>query len=330
MTEPLIAIEGTLRLPPVRALADPSVTFGREWSPMTTRPTVSQSEFAIAAARLHTAYVDAARLSRTASSYRAASLWSAFSEGQIRQRMLQLMQAGESSGEASPRDDIAAPIPLAVDAPSPAQEDEPGIVYKALRTAIAIGCAAVIVWLLFGHDLRPLNDDPAAALSTADRAGSAGLSQSAAQSAPHAAPLLVAASADIAPAVESNTGVAASATNLKTGAQPEASAKKPDASAEHARAPGRPARLASTGPHRKRTSPASAPRRNAAGGHKPHAAPTQKSHADAQARSQASGAMNVAALYAILQHSPTLDSNAAPRQERRAPDAADAADAAGN
>lgn len=93
MIEPLIVVEGNLRLPTVRLLTDPSLNFGFEWSPARSRPVQSQSEIALYAARFETAYVAAFRLSDTSSSYRPVSLWGVIPQEEVRRAVLTLMQA---------------------------------------------------------------------------------------------------------------------------------------------------------------------------------------------------------------------------------------------
>jgi hypothetical protein len=80
MTEPLIVVEGTLRLPPTRPLADPFLRYGREWHPAHSRPVQSHSEVALFGAHMHTAYQVAITLSGEGSTYRAASIWAVFQD----------------------------------------------------------------------------------------------------------------------------------------------------------------------------------------------------------------------------------------------------------
>ena len=147
MTEPLITVEGNLRLPTLLALTDPSLNFGSEWSPARSRPLRSQSEFALFAARLETAYVAAVSLSDRTSPYRAVSLWGVFVKEEIPRAMLHLMQGVKMPGEADGM--RADPVHLSVSAPA-----APGarklFFSKPVATAIAVASAAVIVWLLFG------------------------------------------------------------------------------------------------------------------------------------------------------------------------------------
>jgi len=93
MIEPLIVVEGNLRLPTVRLLTDPSLNFGFEWSSTPSRPVQTQSEVALYAAHFATDYVPAYRLSETSSSYRPVSLWGVFHKEGIRRAVLNLMQA---------------------------------------------------------------------------------------------------------------------------------------------------------------------------------------------------------------------------------------------
>lgn len=54
MIEPLIVVEGNLRVPTVRLLTNPSLNFGFEWSPVGSRPAQSQSEISLFAGRFET------------------------------------------------------------------------------------------------------------------------------------------------------------------------------------------------------------------------------------------------------------------------------------
>ena len=407
MTEPLIAIEGKLGMPALRPLADPSLTFGGEWSPLGTRPIRSDSEFPIAAARLSTTYVEAVSLSDVNSPYRAASLWGVFSESQMRQTMLQLMPAADASEQSALPRAEAAPIPLDIPLP-PAEADRYGFMRKPLRTAIAIACAALIAWLLFGHEPRPANEEPAAVLSasadvpakpaaekpaevlsagangpakplttlsasanapakpaaelsaSADASAKPAATLSASANAPekpaatlsasahapakHAATLSASANApakhavalsasahapvkrstasDVlfvaAPAVAMEAAsLRASALKVKARAMP---VDKPKAEArEQRRRPQHHSRSVASSEHLERASHVAA-LRSSGSASVTHKADAPR-YAAAPHRPQPYAAMNVEALYAVLQHSPTLDSNAAPRLERRPADA---------
>ncbi|SAK70177.1 hypothetical protein AWB76_04324 [Caballeronia temeraria] len=165
MSEPLIVVEGNLRLPALRALTDPSLNFGCEWSPARTRPVQTKSEFALFAARFLTAYVPALGLSEVGSPYRAASLWGVFAKEDTPRSMLHLMQgldASANAGEAQPD-----PIHLAVGAVAGTPKFR---FSKPVATAIAAACGLLIVWLLFGHETAPQDDAhvaPAAKIAVA-------------------------------------------------------------------------------------------------------------------------------------------------------------------
>ncbi|MDR5855119.1 hypothetical protein P9239_08265 [Caballeronia sp. LZ062] len=328
MTEPLIAIEGKLRLPPLRPLADPSLTFGREWSPVRTRPAQSDSEFSISAARFETAYVEAAHLSDAGSPYRAASLWGVFSEGQIRRKMLQLMQAADS---AMPRQEALAdvtPIPVAVSAPTP-EQGRSGFLHTPLRTAIAIACAALIAWLLFGYKQRPASEEPAAALTAAHAqatpAETVETTPIVAQGASGVEAKVTTVSTQSKPVSSEQPASLTSANDERgashVGAQPAASSvavrharMKPRSEASVAETVARTkvnrahahARVAATVAHAKHASHIAAS----------HGTRTTAQHTGA-GPSASANAMNVEALYAVLQHSPTLDSNVTSPREHR-------------
>ncbi|VXC31557.1 conserved hypothetical protein [Burkholderia sp. 8Y] len=366
MTEPLIAIEGKLRLPPLRPLADPSLTFGREWSAVSTRPVRSDSEMPISAARFETAYVEATGLSDARSPYRAASLWGVFSEDQIRRKMLQLMQSAESA--AAPAKDAqggAAPISIAVSAPAVGQDgsDRPvraGAGHKPLRTAIALACAALIAWLLFGYQHRPASEEPAAALPAAMAGttpivaqGASGVeakvaavgvqsesvsseqsaslaSAKVARDASHVGPQQAASSDQ--PASLPSTKAARTASRVDTTATTDRLAPQPTAispTVRHARMKPRSetsvaetvARAkASRGHAHARALASAAQGKRASHMAASHGRQTIARYAEPRANTSAS-AMNVEALYAVLQHSPTLDSNAAPQPTHRPADA---------
>ncbi|QSN60626.1 MULTISPECIES: hypothetical protein [unclassified Caballeronia] len=338
MTEPLIAIEGKLRLPPLRPIADPSLTFGREWSPVRSRPVRSDSEVPISAARFETAYVEAARLSDASSPYRAASLWGVFSEGQIRRKMLQLMQATEPSaahGKEAPAG--AAPIPIAVSAPA-VEHNRAAASHKPLRTVIAIACAALIAWLLFGYQRRPASDEPAALASAAAPV----------QSTPPARVETTRIVAHAASAVEAKVvaGEPVPASAVQAASHVDNSAAQPNASTINVRHAGMKwrsvaragspapspspspvkasrrqahARVAASTAHGKRASHVATARGRqitARTGEPRHNAITSATNAKSP-----TNAMNVEALYAVLQHSPTLDSNAVSRADHRSADA---------
>ncbi|WP_244847006.1 hypothetical protein [Caballeronia sp. SL2Y3] len=331
MTEPLIAIEGKLGLPPLRPLADPSLTFGREWSPAPTRPVRSDSEVPISAARFETAYVEAARLSDASSPYRAASLWGVFSEDQIRRKMLQLMQAAEPS--AAHRKETpagAAPIPIAVSAPV-SEQSRAGASHKPLRTAIAIACAALIAWLLFGYQHRPASDEPAALSSAAP-----------VQSTPPAMVETTRIVAHAASGVEAKVVAAepAPASAVQAASHVDNSAAPPVATHVGVRHAGMKwrsvARTASTSPvkasrrqahTRVAASAASAAQGKRAShiatahGRQTIARAGEPRHNASASATNVTNAMNVEALYAVLQHSPTLDSNAVSRADHRSADA---------
>ncbi|SAL34441.1 hypothetical protein [Caballeronia concitans] len=174
MTEPLIAIEGNLRLPPLRALANPSLTFGREWSPARTRPVRSHSEVPITAARFETAYVEPLSVRDGESPYRAANIWGMFSEGRSHRKPIQPTQTEAVSAKPAAHDDERkeprlgpVPIQLGVKAPAAASaataaaQGRYGFLHKPVKGAIALACAALIAWLLFSHEQHPANEEPA-------------------------------------------------------------------------------------------------------------------------------------------------------------------------
>ncbi|SAK99038.1 hypothetical protein [Caballeronia ptereochthonis] len=360
MIEPLIVVEGNLRLPTVRLLTDPSLNFGFEWSPARTRPVQSQSEFPLFAARFETAYVPAFRLSDTSSPYRAVSLWGVYARESIPRAVLNLMQGPRASGDVE--DKRIDPVQLSVGAPMTAP------VRKSLTSrpvAIAVAAAAgamLIVWLLFGYEPKPSGETPPVLANGAEMPARPGAS------AHSAAPALAPVTTPRVPRAETVTinrpAASATATTLAATSKPLAISSEPSAVA--------PPQISSAGtrkstaataqahPHPRKTvtkqaahaepSGNTAKRRKNSGAHSMADVTEQKhlhrakaepalrtTHAIARAhpaderiaavesawraraasshnnRSQppkAPDAMNPEALYAILQHSPTLDSNA--------------------
>jgi hypothetical protein len=172
MTEPLIVVEGTLRLPSLRPLADPLLRFGREWRPLHTRPPQSVSEVPFFAARLQTAYVKAISLADRDSPYRPVNIWGVFADGATRQSMLRLLQGlppEEAEAPPAPSAQAAQRIPLTFQPPSSAYRPQHTPFFTPLKTAIALACAALLAWMLFGmHPDRNAAQTPVA--STAQTA----------------------------------------------------------------------------------------------------------------------------------------------------------------
>ncbi|WP_321800205.1 hypothetical protein [Caballeronia sp. J97] len=144
MSEPLIVVEGNLRLPTLHALTDPSLNYGFQWLPAPTRPVQSRSEFALFAARFVTAYVPAVGLSDVDSPYRTASLWGVFAKEEIPRAMLHLTQGLHAKVDA----DGARPDPIHLSVGTPAAARKIRF-SKPVVTAIAAASSVFIVWLLF-------------------------------------------------------------------------------------------------------------------------------------------------------------------------------------
>jgi hypothetical protein len=172
MIEPLIVVEGNLRLPAVRPLADPLLNFVFEWSPARTRPVQSQSEVALYAARFTTAYVPAFHLSDTSSPYRAVNLWGVFAKEEIRHAALALIQREPAEGHVDkPRVD---PIPLTVGVPLNLAAGKLRVGKAVLGGVTAAAGALFILWLLFGYHPEPSGGKPLApAVDAAMRASPA-------------------------------------------------------------------------------------------------------------------------------------------------------------
>ncbi|SAK96880.1 hypothetical protein AWB80_07267 [Caballeronia pedi] len=329
MTEPLIVVEGNLRLPTLRALTDPSLNFGFEWSATRTRPVQTQTEYSLFAARFETAYVPALSLSDARSPYRAANLWAVFAKEEIPRAMLRLIQ--DPQARSADDDERADPIHLAVGAPAIARKHG---FSKPVAAAIAAAGGVLIVWMLFG--LEPgstRNARPASAEHVAMRAQPDAV-------APASAPaVLAAATASIPdqPAnVEPISDVPTPPTTPLASAEPETrtvtdTATPPPEPAPIATMPKQssPRLVAATATaartHTGRVTTVLAPRAKPPAPIRAHAPDERVAKQDAtrharvtsvktQAhRTSKTGApLDPMTLYSMLQHSPTLDSNAAP------------------
>jgi hypothetical protein len=221
MTDPLIVVEGSLRLPSVRLLGDSRLRFGREWLPARNRPVRSRSETPLFAARLHTGYVEAVSLSDRQSPYRAASIWGVFADGPVRQSMLRLMESvhADANAQAEPTGAAADPILLSVRAPNETHHHD-GQLPKTLKAAVALACAALIAWLLFGHEQHVGDDTPAAAKEGDSLQGKTG---------PASAPVGASVAASVAASMTASVAAArnvAAASSMQTAA-PQAPASGP-------------------------------------------------------------------------------------------------------
>ncbi|GGD68697.1 hypothetical protein [Caballeronia grimmiae] len=389
MTEPLIDIEGKLRLPALRALAGPSLMFGREWSPWRSRPIRSESEFAIAAALFRTAYVDALGLRDGNAPYRAANIWGMLTEGRIRQKMLHLMQAADAPANPAvqqPAEPVRVPLAVSAPAAASAVHDRYAFLAKPMTGAIALACAALIVWLLFGRGHHPVNEEPegtiaavraidtpkpmAASQVTVPVSVAASSDSSTSHAEASAIPSPARVEAESAPQPAATPAQARTETHIRTtrqakAANPEAQASvssvtvhraKPPKAASPDHASTKPRNGASTVHEARAPSSAvstraqmHAPTRGAAAKPEKRASHTtvargarrstvgedyavvanpapkvsaarraysgQVAQESARPRPQPPVAMNVEALYSLLQHNPTLDSNApAPRR----------------
>jgi len=313
MSEPLILVEGNLRLPTLRALTEPSLNFGFEWSPARSRPVQTPSEFALFAARLVTAYVPALSLSDIHSPYRATSLWGIFAKEEIPRAMLNLTQGSNAQDDADePR---AEPVHLTVNAPAHARGHGFG---KLVVGAIAAACGVLIIWMLFAHP--PVSRSvtpPAPAEETATRtqpaqpAAPTGQAARVEQESETPMPPVVA----TPPSADSHAIETVDSAATKT--EVASAATEPDEAPVHVVAPAEDrkhiARVkAVLTPHTKRAvhvaqatservvKPAAPRRVRAASAEKIASGP-----------SKASLSMDPATLSSMLQHSPTLDSNAA-------------------
>ncbi|MDR5834589.1 hypothetical protein [Caballeronia sp. LZ034LL] len=292
MSEPLIVVEGELRLPTVRPLPDPALDFGVAWTLARARPVQSPFEIALYAARFKTAYLPAFRLSDSTSRYRAVSLWSVFAHGELPRAILDLLDShrARTRAEEAPVDPLrlSAPIHAGLGA---ARRGMSRIAQILTGVAISVG-ALLLLWLLFGNEPAAPNVQPAAPFTEAARSG------------PTEKPPIPSAHAPPAAVV---AAVAAPARSIEPEAPAEVSARLPQDPA--AAVPRRTAVAREADRTRAITVSRSRHER------------TEAQRKTARVKSARTGAMNVHSLYALLQHSPTLDSNAP------APDAPDARDA---
>ncbi|KND60637.1 hypothetical protein BVER_05455 [Candidatus Burkholderia verschuerenii] len=141
------------------------------------RPIRSNSEISLFAARLETAYTEAVSLAERSAPYAPMNLWAVFPNSRVRQSMLRLIQ-GYDVEEPTPTPQaapVAEPIPLNVRPPEYRRPSDEAIIPKPLKTAVALAAAALVAWLIFGHE-QHLPDDIAPAASSAenDAKGDAG------------------------------------------------------------------------------------------------------------------------------------------------------------
>ncbi|BCQ23954.1 hypothetical protein NK8_21060 [Caballeronia sp. NK8] len=354
MTEPLIVVEGNLRLPTLRALTDPSLNFGLDWSPARTRPVQSPTEYALFAARFETAYVPALSLSDVHSPYRAASLWAVFAKEEIPRAMLNLIQDPQAR---SPADDTRAdPIHLAVGAPAIARRHG---FSKPVAAAIAAAGGVLIVWLLFGLEpgstgnTRSAPAEQAKVRAQPDAVASASapvavttasipnqptfdMAPIAASTEPYATPpaatpIATASNqsdqvASIEPISDVSTSPAVTAATTSLDAAPIATAPRQSAQSQRrVVAASATATASAERTHNGRVRAVLAPRANSAAPTRAHAPAERVAKHDAtrharvasgkpQARqtSKTVASLDPTTLYSMLQHSPTLDSNAGP------------------
>ncbi|WP_277186854.1 hypothetical protein [Caballeronia sp. BR00000012568055] len=164
MTDPLIVVEGTLRLPSLRPLADPSSNYGHEWSAARSRATHKQSEISLFGAHMQTEYVEAITLSGSGSSYRAASIWAVFADDSARLSMLRVIEEIKSGVAAEPpAAPKTEPIQLAFNEPVEKQATPESRMPAFLKTAIALACAALISWMIVGYESHRSGSTEAAA-----------------------------------------------------------------------------------------------------------------------------------------------------------------------
>jgi hypothetical protein len=281
MIEPLIVVEGKLRLPSVRPLLDPSLNFGFEWALARGRPVQSQFEIALFAARFETAYLPAFRLSDSASRYRAASLWSVFAHGDIPRAVLDLLDSRRASAPAQAPSRAAVPAPLHG---RPANRMSAG---RQIATGAAICAGALLMLrLLFGSDPAKPDVTPAASANAAATSTPSVTAATPPASAPVLANVAVTEETPSAGMREPEPEPIARVPETAAPAPRNAAATQATAGVTRNDADGRLAAVESGSPTE------AAPRRHRTKPTTPGRDP-----------------MIPATLYALLQHSPTLDSN---------------------
>ncbi|WP_250465337.1 hypothetical protein [Caballeronia sp. GAFFF2] len=306
MNEPLIVVEGNLRLPTVRPLADPSLKFGREWSPARARPSTSRSEIPLYGARFNTKYSrmsDSSDSLHARSPYQATSIWGKLAKNATRSSTSRMKEP------AAPVDAAAERKPMRIDlrTPSPLRK-RPYRIGSFERSTIAIAVSALFVWVLFAHEqwLERSGSKPAV-----DDAEQMQIGQAVSRDRPADATRVptVSQPADPRP-VDPTQPVAPRVLMASRPAHARETKPAPvsvHAEASHTRTP----RYVNAGAHRAKRAATKPVIRYAASTHR--GASTKPTQLTAAPRT--TEPLNVAALYSMLQHSPTLDSNVASRPD---------------
>ncbi|MDR5757815.1 hypothetical protein [Caballeronia sp. LZ035] len=284
MSEPLIVVEGELRLPTVRPLSGLALGVGMEWALARARPVQSPFEIALYAARFKTAYLPAFRLSDSTARYRAVSLWSVFAHGELPRAILDLLD----SHRARARADEAPVDPLRLSAPihaglGAARRGMSRLTQILTGVAISVG-TLLLLWLLFGNEPGVPGVpgvQPVVPFTEAARSGPAGKPPT-----PSA----------LAPPVAVEPPVAAAARSTEPEALADVSGPTPQDQPP-------------TVPGHTVVAPEVDQARAATANRSRHER-TELHRKTARVKSARPDPMNVHALYALLQHSPTLDSNA--------------------
>ncbi|MDN7181888.1 hypothetical protein M0D69_28545 [Caballeronia sp. SEWSISQ10-4 2] len=154
MNAPLVVVQGDLLLPTLFPLAGmPNAIYGEEWTLSGMRPALTEYEIPFYAARFLTAYVGPLSLRNDRFPYTPASLWGKF------KRNDEIVHASQGvppiPANATPQ--AAEPAPFAFE-PFTASDDHhvkaPAANHDHRKQlaggAIALACAALIAWALFG------------------------------------------------------------------------------------------------------------------------------------------------------------------------------------
>jgi hypothetical protein len=162
MNAPLIVVQGDLLLPTMYPMASmPYGAFGDEWTLNGTRPTLTEYEIPLYAARFITAYISGLTGRNDRFPYTPSSLWGNF-------KRTEPADQPELRYAANLAPEVAEPPPFAFE-PFTAPEEHRAIVpppndrrKQFAGGAIALACAAFIAWALFGTKFGHHADLPVA------------------------------------------------------------------------------------------------------------------------------------------------------------------------
>ena len=156
MNAPMVVVQGDLLLPTLFPLAGmPNAVYGEEWTLTGTRPALTEYEIPFYAARFLTAYVSPLSLRNDRFPYTPASLWGKFKRNDEFNHAELGVAVPPAPVNVAPQ--TAEPAPFAFEpftAPDDRHVKAPAANsdhHKQLAGgAIALACAALIAWALFG------------------------------------------------------------------------------------------------------------------------------------------------------------------------------------